>query len=113
MRRTRTAGTKRRRRFRCDGAMAAAAAVAVDLGILDGEAGDGRGFRERKEREVALKRRCVPDSAAGAAVSCPAVQTARMGWLGRQRRDLVAKKNGFACICQIFHEGEEGIFVRF
>lgn len=52
------------------------------------------GFRERKEREVALKRRCVPDSAAGAAVSCPAVQTARMGWLGRQRRDLVAKKHG-------------------
>ena len=66
-RRTRTEGTKRRR-FRCDGGMAAA----VDLGILDGEAGDGRGFRERKEREVALKRRgVVPNSAAGVAVSCP------------------------------------------
>lgn len=47
-RRTRTEEMKRRRRFRCDGGMAAAVAVAVDLGILDGEAGDGRGI-QRKE----------------------------------------------------------------
>jgi len=71
------------------------------------------GFRERKEREVALKRRCVPDSAAGAAVSCPAVQTARMGWLGRGKYLESKQAHGFACICQIFHEGEGGIFVRF
>ena len=75
---------KRGRRFRCDGGMAAAVAVAGDLGILDGEAGDSD-FRERKEREVALKRRgVVPDSAAGATVPCPAVSRREWaaGWAG-------------------------------
>ena len=43
------------------------------------------GFRERKEREVALKRRgVVPDSAAGATVPCPAVFLGENGLLAGQ-----------------------------
>lgn len=67
----------------------------------------------------------VPDSAAGAAVACPAVLTARMGWpLAGQATPLLfffleraysvtwLLRNGLA-FCQIFHEGDGGILVDF